>query len=225
MVLNCFTVFTGSGIPHVRSSKVIDTLRDQVGGTASRLAQSVHNYLPATLLSLLVPSIIPLYTALDNISKSGNNAVGFFPVAVVEWMQAPENRNQRRRRTRISLSICFGVVISIPIVWSLVGPSLMEYFYQQKIVVPFYGVLLLGVTVALFLLVYTMELLVLVPAHRERWVYRVELLGSLLGIVLVIPMSVFWGAVGAFGSYSIAYLAKLLFFALLARRFTWHEMD
>ena len=206
--LNYATIFGRHGMPRVRWRQVRGTYRAHFVGTLARLATSAHAYLPTALLSATVPGVVPLYTALDNVYKSGCNAVSFLPPALVEWIQA--DRAAAHRRKKVAFAICLAIAVAVSLGWLLLGPILMGFLYQNAVEFPTIGIYAIGASVALALLVDSVELLDFVVRHKENQVFATEMVVSIVGVIAVIPMAFAFGAIGAFATYAGASAAKLL---------------
>jgi len=206
--LNYWTIFGGRRMPRVSWHQAREIYRVHFLGTLARIASSAHSYLPTALLSAAVPGVVPLYTALDNVYKSGCNAVSFLPPALVEWIQADPAVTRRRKQVAFSICLAIGVLVSLG--WPLLGPILMGFLYQNAVEFPAIGIYSIGISVALVLLVDSVGLLDFVPRHKERQVFVTEAAVSVAGVIAVIPMALAFGAVGAFATYAGASATKLL---------------
>lgn len=209
--LNYRTIFGSRGMPHVGWAQVREVYQVHFLGSLARLAGSAHSYLPTSLLSATAPSVVPLFTAIDNVYKSGCNAVDFLPSALIEWMQTTETNAHRRKV--VAITVCMVIASLVFFGWQLIGPALMRFLYQGVVTFGPVEILAIGASVALALLVDALELLDLVPRHGENLVFTTELVVSLAGIIAVVPMALVFGGIGAFATYAIASGVKLSIFA------------
>lgn len=205
--LNWKTIFRGKGFPHVTVAEVTEVFRTQASGTFSRMASGLHMYAPTALLSAFAPGSVPVYTAIDNVYKSGCNALSFLPSAMIQWMQPAGGMVARRKR--VSLGICVGTGLGVGLVWPLVGRWIMGYLFQGRLVGAGIWIELIGITVGLALIVTSIGLLEMVPRGMEWLVYRVEMVASLIAVAAVVPMAKWLGGGGAFATYGLAAILKI----------------
>lgn len=214
VALNYRSVFGSSGMPRVSAVEILDTFKSQAYGTSSQVARSLHLYTPTALLSAFVPIAVPLFTAINIVYKAGLNSVAFLPPALVQWMQ-PGGRVSSRRK-RASLMICISAAICISVIWPFVGERIMRYLYQGRLDGGEGWIALIGLGVGISLVSFALQYLDAIPKGQDMTVFRVESVTSVLGVLAVVPMAMWFGGGGAFATYVLASLLKTVL--LLVRR-------
>ena len=193
-------------------------IREQLGGTFSRVLLAGYAFGGPVIFALLAPAQLPLFSAADQIQRMGTNALTFLPRAFVHWVGSSEP-SQRRRRILHSMFFLGGVSLATVPVWLFVGPLIVETLYADKVQLSRTMDMLLILTIAGVLLTSSVEVVLLVPLGQVRTVYRAHSVLSVLGLLLVAGGAVNFGTIGAlaawvvvqailFGCYVVALLRR-----------------
>jgi hypothetical protein len=186
----------------------IQVVREQLGGTFSRILISAYAYGGPAIFGMVAPSQLALFSAAAQIQKAANNTVAYLPPAFIHWVGSAQP-NQQRRRIRRSLLFLGAVSVSIVPGWLLLGPSITDVLYAEKVQFSWTMNLLLSLTIGGVLLANSLELLLLVPLDQVRTVYRANSILAVLGLLLLAGGAVAFGAVGGLAALAVVQMVLL----------------
>ena len=198
----------------------LQLVREQLGGTLSRVLISAYTFGGPAIFGILAPSQLALFSAAAQIQKAANNTVAYLPPAFIHWVGSAKPK-QRRRRIRRSLLFLGAVSVSIVPGWLFLGPSITDILYAEKVQFSWAMNLLLSLTIGGVLLANSLEVLLLVPLGQVRTVYRANSILSVLGILLLAGGAVAFGAVGGLAALAVVQGILLgCYLVALLRRFS-----
>ncbi|HYP45829.1 MAG TPA: hypothetical protein VEQ66_11620 [Propionibacteriaceae bacterium] len=221
VALNWFTIM---GMSAFRSpggwTTAVQVIREQFRGTVSRLLQAAFTFGGPSIFAVVAPMQLPIFTAIDQVQKAGNNTLNFLPQAFIQWVGLAENHQRRSRMTRCVYLMAIACASLIP-VWLLVGPVAFRFLFAGQVRLPLWGHLLLILAIAAILFNASIELLLLIPLGFSRVVYLGNSVASLLGIALVGLGALLYGPFGAVAAWISVHVLLLVYYLnQLARRHT-----
>lgn len=197
----------------IRWSDIWTELREQLSGMLARLATSVASSGGPPLLGILNPRVLPLFTAMDSVAKAGINATNFVPSAFISWIREPkQHAAQLRRACRATLGMIAASLLGI-FVWQIIGRFVIGFLYADKLTITESVILLIGLTVFLRLIAYSIEILLLIPAGLSKYVFRIQLLVAIIGLMLF-PILALLGARSVFSVYVVMPLLQIIIYLI-----------
>jgi O-antigen/teichoic acid export membrane protein len=186
-------------------------LREQLSGMFARLATSVASSGGPPILGVLNPLVLPLFTAMDGVAKAGMNATNFIPSAFISWIRGTQQReDQLKRARRATVGMIVASLVGI-IMWQIVGAFLVGFLYANKLNITELVILLIGLTVFLKLIAYSIEILLLIPSGLSKYVFRIQLLVAIIGLVMF-PILAPFGAQLVFSIYVLMPSLQILIY-------------
>ena len=199
-----------------------DALREivnQLEGMWSRLTQAGQQFGGPMVVALLASSGLPVFTAYDTVLKAALNATSFLPLVFVSWVgRHGLDREERRRRQNASMSVVLTACAILGGGWLIMGTTVMNWLFSGEIAPDFGMLALVAFSFSMGTVITAMELLVLVPEERAALVFRVGWITSVCGIAMLPLLCIYGGAIAAFASFSLVYLAKLLIYSVILVR-------
>jgi O-antigen/teichoic acid export membrane protein len=187
------------------------TIRQQISGTVARVLQASFAFGGPTIFSLIAPLQLPLYSALYQVQRAGNNSLNILPSAFVSWVGSASPA-ERRRRMRNSIAFIVAVCLIIIISWVSLGPLILDFLFANRFNLSVGGNFLLALSIATVLFCKSLELLILVPLGRAQLVFASNSAASLVGVILVIIGAITFGALGGIGALALSYGALAGFY-------------
>lgn len=187
-------------------------LRDHFSGMVSRALSAGHQYLGVTMVSILLPQSLPLYTALDNMQKSVNNATAFYPQAFAWWVGSADELEARHKRVKILTTLTLGISVGVFSVWVIGGPLAMRLLYQGEVAVSVSLHVWTAFGMAMFSLSRGLGQLSLVPLGMKNVVYRGTSLCAMLGLPGIVVGLWVGGVAGALAATGVAYAGLSMFY-------------
>lgn len=192
-------------------------IREQLAGTVSRVLQAAFTFGGNTIFAIVNPAALPLYTAMDQVQKAGNNTLGFLPNSFVHWVGSAPVEDRRRRMLRSVYLLGAVALLTIP-GWLLLGPTVLKLLYANQLQLSWPGHLLLVATISSVLFCSSFELLVLIPLGHAGAVYRGNSVASLLGLAGVALGAYRYGALGGVGAWVLLHSLLMLYYLIVLLR-------
>ena len=214
VVANSLSIF-GSDYGSVWSQTrpVLEVIREQFKGMVSRTFSAGHQYLGVTIVSVVMPQGLPVYSALDNMQKSVNNATTFYPQSFAWWVGTSSKISVRLRRIRLLVLVTACLSLSIFTMWLVCGPLIMRLLYQDQANVSF----MLHFWTALGMGAYTLSRalgqLGLVPLGLQSAVYRGTTVCAVIGLPGLVVGLWTGGIAGALAATGLAYAGLSVFYS------------
>ncbi|MFT9096071.1 MAG: hypothetical protein ABF459_13145, partial [Gluconobacter cerinus] len=151
--------------------------------------------------------------AMDSVAKAGINATNFVPSAFISWIREPkQHAAQLRRACRATLGMIAASLLGI-FVWQIIGRFVIGFLYADKLTITESVILLIGLTVFLRLIAYSIEILLLIPAGLSKYVFRIQLLVAIIGLMLF-PILALLGARSVFSVYVVMPLLQIIIYLI-----------
>ena len=173
-----------------------DVMRHQITGVTTTVVSSTYTALPIVIVGLTSSSALPVFAVLDKLQKQVY--VAFTPVISLlqGWVpRAPTGELERRVRTALRVGAAFCAALGLALF--LVTPWLVDWLGSGHLSATTLASLLVASIVSFNLFESVVSRGALVPLGQLGYVARVTGIGSLVGLALVVPFTLLWGAVGA----------------------------
>lgn len=193
-----------------RSTRTI--IREHLQGMVSRGFSAGQQYLGITMVSIFMPQGLPVFTALDNMQKSVNNATSFYPQAFAWWVGSPNVMGDRNKRVRVITWVSIGMGVGVFAGWILAGPFLVRILFQGEAEVGFDLHCWAAMGMATFTTSRALGQLSLVPLGLQSAVYRGVTVCAVVGLPALIVGLWFGGVAGALAASGVSYGGLCVFY-------------
>lgn len=193
-------------------------VKEQQNGLISRLLTAAQQHLSSSIVAIVAPTTLPLFTGVDNTQRAMNNASTAYPSAFNWWIGSSRSRGELRRRIKIlnSVTILLGVILTA--LWPFVAPSIFRYLFQDQLIVPDLLHFFVGLGIASAATSYAFSMLGLIPLGKSRTAFRVTSVYAILGFVAVIVGAIASGAPGAIiGSSTFSFFQAVTLLLIVFR--------
>lgn len=199
-----------SSIPSL--SRIVGAMQEQKKGLAARVISSVYLALPVPLVALVAPSIVPEFAAVERLMR-----------LVLVFLQAVPNALQKRvGLTDLGLKDSRGAILRVIFVNGLLGLAsglafiafgrfLTEILFAGTLEPEFGAYILSGSVISVVCLSRATGGLVLVRLNALNGLLWSALLGSVLGVLMLVLLAPRFGVSGAFAGELLAEVSVLLF--------------
>lgn len=217
-VANITTILHGRHRSIWRVTRPLSQLfREQLHGSISRVLSAAHMYLGISMVAILVPQGLPIYTALDTVQKSMNNATTMYPAAFAWWVGSSLGPVQKAVRIRRLLILSLSLGILLALTWAVVGQWVMGLLFQGRLEISFWLNAVNGWCMAAYFVANSVGQLGLVPIGREATVYRGTSIGAVVGFGGLVLGVVVAGVPGALLAIAIVYSALAFYYFFFLR--------
>lgn len=173
-----------------------EILASQRHGVTASLGSVLYVATPLVIVSLVAPSVQPLYALADKVQRQISIALGPVVTVFQGWIpRASENDLRRRGRTSLWLAGIGAALLAAVIL--LPAQVLLDRLGDGQISVPFTVVLIMSVFVGCNLFESLIAKAVLASFDRLDSVVRATLISATVGLPLVAVGAVTGGAAGA----------------------------
>lgn len=186
------------------SRSTFGTIMDQLSGALSRTLTAAQLHVGPTIVAILHPQSLHVFTALYNVHKAINNATAAYPQAFAWWVGSPKSMQVRVRRTNILAVMTLAIGGSILAFWVLLGSRILEWLYNGDLVVSFDLNLACGISMAMFAVSRAAGLLGLIPLGMQKAVYTSTSVSAVLCIGGMILGTSLLGTYGAFLAMAVS---------------------
>lgn len=170
------------------------------------------------ILALVNPSALALYTACDQLQKTGSSAAAAVTNTFVNWVG--KDAGPAGRRSRISLLVCAAGSLTFLSAWMFVGPHVVDVVFARQIAIDPFTNFLLGASIVAVFLLRSIELLQQIPLGRAPLVFSTAMWSSLAGVFLLALLGATWGTNGALAAGVAVGTAAMAFYGVSGRRST-----
>ena len=180
------------------SRRTFTVIRDQLAGAFSRMMTAAQLHVGPTIVAVVHPQSLHIFTALYNVHKAVNNATAAYPQAFAWWVGSSKDLPERVRRTSVLSMVTILIASTIFLAWSLLGIPIISWLYNGNVEVFFELNVMCGLSMAVFAASRAAGLLGLIPLGMHKLVYASTSISAVACIVGMILGSYFLGAYGAF---------------------------
>lgn len=185
-------------------------LRTQRHGVASGIGSAVYATAPLVLVSVVAPGIQPVYALLDKLQRQLSVALGPVVAIVQGYVPRTDPRETvRRARTALLGGAVFCAVLFVGVL--VVGPMLLRWLGAGEVQPPFGAVIVMSAYVAINVWESFLARGVLASYDQLAAVARGTLVGSVVGLPLVVAGALVAGVVGALGGLVIGLIARTVY--------------
>ena len=216
-MLNWFSVMKGSKPARLGLREITKQTKNYSAGTLSRLSISGFTFGGPIVMALVNPGALALYTACDQLQKTGTSAAAAVTNTFVSWVG--KDQQTATKRSRLSLMICSLGATAFLLIWLFAGPRVMELVFAGQIQLNPLTNFLLGISISAIFMLRSVELLQQIPRGRASLVFTAGLWSSLIGVGLLVVFGSIWGANGAlFTSLVVVLVALAIYWLAPSRR-------
>ncbi|WP_146077992.1 hypothetical protein [Pseudoclavibacter sp. AY1F1] len=176
-------------------AEIVRSIRGQGRITVSRAITAGFTALPVTLVALVAPAAVPLFTAVDRLARMALSVLAAVPNRLQSWLGAAtiENRGLRNRR-QLQINAGLGVVAAIGYAFLL--PYVATFVFTGSVEV---DATLAWLSAGVVLMVCASRGfgLSLVAFSRTDWLMPASIAAAVVGLTLVLSLGSTWGAYGA----------------------------
>lgn len=212
-IFSIFNLFSPDIWSQTRTTWTI--IREHAGGMAARGFSAGQQYLGITIVSLVLPQSVPIYSALDNMQRTANNATAVFPQAFAWWVGSPQTVEDRYPRIRKMVSVILLIGAAVFSGWMVAGPLIMDLLYHGKADATFWMHFWTACTMAAFTMSRSLEQLCLVPLGLPAMVYRGTTVCAVVGLPGIAVGLWFGEVAGALSATGIAYAGLCVFYMMV----------
>lgn len=203
-------VFRAPGFtPVTNPSRTLALIRSQAVITLSRTVSAGFTALPVTLVALVAPTAVPLFTAVDRLCRMALAVLSAVPNRLQSWVGQARGDQLVHRNTR-QLQINASLGLAAAAVYACLLPFVAGFVFS--------GVVDITPTIALLsgLVVLTVCVsrglgLGLVAFRKTNWLLPVSVVACVVGVSAVVLFSSVWGAAGAVSGVLAAEVAGAVF--------------
>lgn len=216
--LNWMSVMKRSRPDRIGLREVVRQTRSYSAGTLSRLSMAGFTFGGPIIMALVNPAALALYTACDQLQKTGTSAAAAVTNSFVGWVG--KDAGSFGRRSRISLLVCAAGSLAFLAGWVFIGPHVVDIVFASRIVIDPLTNLLLGASIVTVFLLRSIELLQQIPLGRAPRVFNTGLWSSFAGVLLLALFGTIWGTKGALGAGVAVAAAAMAFYGFRNRSTT-----
>jgi hypothetical protein len=198
-----------SGAVKVRRTKLLELLVDRRHGIIPQAGANLFYILPFVVVALVAPTFQPIFALVDRTRLLFSTGLSPFVAFFQGWV-ARAGPSAIQRRSRIALATTFAIGIAVCASFIVVGPYLMQWMGDGKILVPITLVYLTGLFVAIDLFHSVLAYVAIASMGCLGVVSR----ATAASVVLMLPL-VFFGtlehqATGAIAGMVIALMIRIV---------------
>lgn len=192
-----------------RRRRLRTVLVEQRHGVSSSALTGLFAALPIVLVGLIAPAAQPAFAVVDKIVKQVASAVSPVGTVLQGWVPAgPPARVHRRARAATALATVAAVILAgLALV---AGRRFVGWLGNGQITVSTGAIALLAVVLAAALLGAVLTRAVLVALDRLATMTRANLIGTVVGLVVVAAAVGPWGVEGALTGMLTGYALKVV---------------
>lgn len=184
-------------------------LKTQRHGVSMSAFSSLYGVLPILIIGMVAPALVAPYGVLDKLQKQISSAVSPFVQVLQGWVpRASGVLLKRRASSAVRLASAAGLTLAIAL--TVIGLPLVAWLGDNQISVSFLAIALVAFAIALSMIGSVLSLACLVPLGKIAVVSKLTFWGFLTGILLIAPLSIFWGIEGALVGISVGLLVRIV---------------
>lgn len=174
---------------------IVRSIRGQGRITLSRAITAGFTALPVTLVALVAPAAVPLFTAVDRLARMALSVLAAVPNRLQSWLGAAEGIS-RASRNRRQLQINAGLGVVAAIGYAILLPYVATFVFTASVEVDA-TLAWLSAGVVLMVCVSRGFGLSLVAFSRTDWLMPASIAAAVVGVALVLALG---GPLGAYGA-------------------------
>ena len=202
---------------------VLSVLAAQRYGVTSTVMSSIYNAAPIVIVSLVAPTVQPIYAVVDKVQRQVIVALGPFVTVLQGWVPRSSGTGVIQR-VRIGIGTSAVGAILLGVVMLLLAPELVRWLGNGQITPTFLMLALTSIITAVSLFEQTVSKACLAALRRLDVVARSTAIGSIAGLPLVAIGAVSFGAAGALAGILAGLILRLLLELLGLRKAMVHPL-
>lgn len=174
---------------------IVRSIRGQGRITLSRAITAGFTALPVTLVALVAPAAVPLFTAVDRLARMALSVLAAVPNRLQSWLGAADASSRAsRNRRQLQINVGLGVVAAIG--YAILLPFVATFVFTGSVEV---GATLAWLSAGVVLMVCVSRGfgLSLVAFSRTDWLMPASIAAAVVGVALVLALG---GPLGAYGA-------------------------
>ncbi len=197
-----------SDLPHRPVNRLRENLLEHRFGMAAAIVSAIYSSGPLLMLGYTSPSSVGPYAVMDRLSKQMFTAASPLVDALRGWVP---HRDGVVRRSRARAALLGSLLASAAAggVLALWGSSLVNMLSAGQVHPDGWAALLFGLTFALSIFSMVLGQVVLVSLDMTRQLFHNGLIGSVIGLLLVVPMSLILGMHGVFAALCCGHIVVI----------------
>lgn len=179
----------------------LTTLAEHRLGTASRVVASAFAYGGTPIFTAVSPGAAPIFAALDQLQRATANATAVFPQTFVSWVSG--DMAHFKRRSTLALGCMAAASAAVLLAWTVLGPTVVHLLFSGEAQITRVGCFLIGLNVATALVCGTYQLLVMIPLGLQDLAFKMNSIGAMAGVLVLVGLSTTQNEYWAFSTWSI----------------------
>ncbi|MCR2823965.1 hypothetical protein [Microbacterium sp. zg.Y909] len=189
------------------AATVFTVLARQRHGLATALGSAVYIAAPLVIVSLVAPFAQPVFALVDKLQRQVSVALVPLVTVVQGWVpQRQSSDGAQRARQALTVGGVAAVVLGAGVV--VLGPFVLQWLGQGRIVVGAAVVALMGVYVAVNFFESLVAKAVLASLGRVRVAGQATMISAAIGLPLVAVGAMVWGTIGALIAVVLGLVAR-----------------
>ena len=180
----------------VRASTLRSAYREQALITGSRVVTAGYTALPVSLIALVSPAAVPLFTAVDRLARMALSVMAALPNRLQSWVGSSGSLEITRSRSRRQLIINSGAGLIAGVAFALAAPAAAHVVFSATVTLEPGLAWISGAMVAVICASRGLGLS-LVAAGRASWLLPASVVACIVGVGAVLGFGYIVGAVGA----------------------------
>ena len=197
--------------------QIVQALRDQAVFTGGRSITAGFTALPVTLMALVSPGAVPLFTAIDRLARMSLSVLAAVPNRLQSWLGSagtPEALDHRNRR-QLALNVSMGLIVGIT--YAILVPYVASFVFSSAVHVDPALAWMSGLLIAVICVSRGLGLS-LVAYGRAKWLLPSSAAACAVGICAVLGLGFWFGAAGGVAGVVSAEVTGALVQVLALRR-------
>lgn len=190
-------------------SMLYATIRSQSLALTGRAASSLYLSLPTVLLAAVAPGAVAQFAAADRLQRMALTAVAIVPNSLQNWIGSAELQVIKSRRVRTAIAANAGLGMVVGLGFALLAPFVANLVFSGEVPVTYQLAAVCGLIIFCTCASRATGSLGLVALGQIGWLTGSALIGSILGVTLILWLGSLWGALGALVAMAIAELGVL----------------
>lgn len=186
-----------------RLARVLQSQRAALGG---RAASALYIALPITLVGIVAPASLVLFSAVERMMRLGLAVLASVPNSLQSWVGAPPAtaHTERRRRVHLALGFNAGLGLIAGLGFTLIAPTASRILFSGTADVDFSVAALAGLVIFITCTSRATGGLGLVAYRRIPSIAVSAVTGACVGVPAILLLAAVGGAAGAFAGEILA---------------------
>lgn len=199
--------------------QILYALREQAVVTGGRSITAGFTALPVTLIAVVSPAAVPLFTAIDRLARMSLSVLAAVPNRLQSWLGSAGSPEDLHRRNRQQLLMNGGMGIFVGVVYAILVPFVASLVFSGTVHIEPPIAWMSGLMIAVICLSRGLGLS-LVAFGRAKWLLPSSAAACAVGICAVLGFGFLFGAIGGVAGVVSAEIvgAVVQAFALRRRR-------